>query len=237
MAMVRRQSGIRKRRRRRMPRVYSKRFRLGPVASYQAARYSTRASGGELKFHDVIVNNLSADTNGLITDTLLTIPEGVGESQRVGRKIIIRQLQLYANATLLAVTDATNVSVDCRFILYLDSQTNGSAAAVADILESATVRSFRNLSNSGRFRILMDKRFGLSAQAGGAHALDSTHSFTVTRVFGLNKRLELPIEYDSSAATGALATMRSNNIGMLVLAEINSRVQFNTSFRFRYSDS
>ncbi len=221
---------IRKRRRATFPKPYRKRFR----AAVNLAPYAGRIT--ELKFHDVVTNNLAADSNGLITASLLTIPEGVGESERIGRKVVIRKIQLYAAARLLSVTDLTNASVDCRFIVYLDTQTNGAAAVALDILELATIRSFRNLSNVGRFKILMDKRMGISASAGGAHALDSTHSFTVTKVFGMSKACSIPIEYDNSATTGAIATMRSNNIGLLVLADINTRVQFDTNFRFRYSD-
>lgn len=119
-----------------------------------------------------------------------------------------------------------------RIILYLDKQCNGTAATVTQILESDDFQSFNNLSNKSRFRTLMDRVYDLNATAGMGNG--TANDTVATQINdSLFKKVNLPIEYDSTA--GAIAEIRSNNICMLILSK-DGRAVLDSQMRLRYSD-
>ncbi len=195
--------------------------------------------GPELKFHDLDINVANTATAGVIAeDSCNTIAQDTTESTRVGRKCTIRSINWRWNAVLLDTvsTQVPGTPETTRIILYLDKQTNGVTAAVTDILETADFQSFNNLANKSRFRILMDRSFTLAVTAGagdGTAANDWTGQ-------GLNdsfyKKCNIPIEYDNTATTGAIATVRSNNIGVLVIGD-GTGTSIGSKMRLRFSDS
>ncbi len=190
---------------------------------------------GEIKFHDLDIDDAVVSTGGTIAeDSCLTIAEGNGESDRIGRKITVRSIHWKYSMQMPNQSQAANASEDLRIILYLDKQTNGAAATVLNILESADYQSFRNLSNSGRFQILHDRTYSLNAQGGGG---DGTTNFTteVTRSVTWSKQVNIPIEYDNSATTGVITSMRSNNIGVLTISR-DGRPVLDSKMRIRYTD-
>ncbi len=199
-------------------------------------RYSGR--GGELKFHDLQLDDAAIATGGesLSTGTLIVIPQGVTEKTRVGRKCTIKSINWHYVLTL-AEADATVTpppADSVRLIMYIDKQTNGATAPVTQILETANYQSFRNLANSGRFEILFDKthsmnRNGLASDNAGVVSSNGTR-----RDGTFYKKCNLPIEYNST--TGVIAEIRSNNIGLLVIsfAGVTSMV---SKIRMRFSDS
>lgn len=52
--------------------------------------YGTRTARPEMKYFDVTLNNYSVGDKSGKVQTLLTIPQGVGQSERIGRKITVR---------------------------------------------------------------------------------------------------------------------------------------------------
>lgn len=174
--------------------------------------------------------------NGSTEASLLRIPEGNGESERIGRKITVRKLAWRFTIKLTEVDGAANpVNPDTiRVILYLDKQANGAAAATQDILEDNEFISFNNLANSKRFRTLMDRTYDINCHAGGGDGVAS--DWVGTRVSDtFFKNVNIPIEYDNSATTGALATIRSNNINVLLLGQTGT-CSFDSKMRIRYTD-
>ncbi len=193
---------------------------------------------GELKFHDLDVDDAVVAVAGTIAeDSVLTIAEGNGESERVGRKITVQKLLWAYNIGIPALAQVGGgQSQDVvRVIVYLDKQTNGLTAGVTDILEFDDYQSFRNLSNSGRFRILMDKTHSIKGvTAGAGDGLNNDFgSSEQTYKFAIN--LTTPIEYDNSATTGAITSMRSNNIGVLLVGK-KGIANFVSKMRIRYTD-
>ncbi len=196
----------------------------------------------ELKFFDQDVDDASVAvgatifTNGSAEASLLRIPEGNGESDRIGRKVVIRKIGWRFKMLLVPATASASTSDVVRVIMYQDKQTNGAAAANTDILETADFQSFNNLANSQRFRILMDKTYTLRALSGSGRGTTDTLAFgedQVTDTFW--KTCNIPIEYNNAATTGALATIRSNNLGVLICSEQGLCV-FGSKMRIRYSD-
>ncbi len=196
----------------------------------------------ELKFHDQDVNDPGVAGSGTIFTnasaeaSLLRIPEGNGASARIGRKITVRQINWRFEIKLAEADGVANPANDTtvRVLLYLDKQANGAAAAVTDIVVASNFQSFNNLSNSKRFRTLMDRTYNLNRPSGGGNGTTSDWAgLRVSDTFF--KKVNIPIEYNSTATDGSLATIRSNNINMLIFGSTADAV-FTSKMRIRYSD-
>lgn len=194
-------------------------------------------SAPELKFLDVAVDLDPLNTSGTIINsgTLNVIVQGTGDSQRIGRKVTIRKISWRGFITLdgQSTTGAQSASV-ARLILYQDRQCNGSAAAVTDILQSATGMSFNKLSNAGRFHVIMDTMYDLIPTSGAGNGTANDFSSTVIS-FDFHKDCSIPLEYSGSA--GTITTIRSNNLGILIIkAGGSSPTEISSIVRLRYSD-
>ncbi len=193
-------------------------------------------SGTELKFHDVNLDDVSVSSSGTVTPTINIIPIGTGESDRIGRKCTITAVNWKFRLDL-PIRDALALPADLeevRVVLFLDKQCNGATAAVLDLIETADVRSYRNLSNSGRFVFLHDKIYSLNYNnlaSDGAGLVSSTQKSMSLSVY---KKCNIPIEYNSTA--GAITEIRSNNLGVLLISA-NATVGFESRFRLRFSDN
>ncbi len=192
------------------------------------------ANGGENKFFDTARASVAIGTGGTITNLSLNlIPQGVTESTRVGRKCTIKGLFIKGQLFLNEVTDGSSSADVARVIIYHDKQANGTTAAVLDILETATLNSFRNLSNSNRFRILHDKTMNLAIPSAAGNGTTQEWG-RVMKNFKINKKLSMPIEF--SATTGAITEIRSNNIGVLMISSAGFATVLYTA-RVRFSDA
>ncbi len=122
-----------------------------------------------------------------------------------------------------------------RVIVYLDKQCNGAAATVLGILETADFQSFNNLANKGRFRILHDNNVDLNYAAMGGNG--TTHdTLGVNHSYQWYKSVNIPIEFDNSADDGTLATIRTNNIGVMLVG-VNGTAGFGSKMRLRFTDN
>ncbi len=158
--------------------------RRGPQA------YGRRGGNGELKFHDIDVDDAVVASGGVIQNagTINIIPQGVSEKQRIGRKCTIKSIGWRFECSLAEQDAQPNPETNdvLRVIMYQDKQCNGATAAVLDILESADYQSFNNLANSSRFRTLMDRTYDLNWMGGMASdgaGLVSQARTTVTDTF------------------------------------------------------
>lgn len=193
-------------------------------------RYNRQPYSGEMKFHDVDLDDAVVASGGVITDTINIIPQGVTEVQRLGRKCTIAKIGWRYRIQLPAVASAGTGGETIRVIMYLDKQCNGATAATTDILETASFQSFRNLTNVGRFSILHDKTFALNSHgAAGDGTANDALSWELNHTFW--KNCNIPLEFDST--TGALTEIRSNNIGVLLLSN-NGLVSFTSKIRLRF---
>lgn len=193
---------------------------------------------GEKKFFDgAKAATVTATAGTIFDDSLCKIPQGVTEKTRVGRLANLHSLHINGYVYLPASTDATKSADAVRIILYIDKQCNGVVAGKSDILEGATVdyNDFRNLANSHRFFILMDKRVAISAMGMGEAAGPITQSSEAARTFTYNKHFKVPLPIEFSSTTGAITEIRSNNIGMLVVSR-NGVIKLEYQWRIRFTD-
>ncbi len=188
--------------------------------------------GGELKFHDVDLDDATVAAGAVVTDSINKIAQGVTEVQRVGRKCTIRSINWRFTLLLAPATASANTSDTLRILMYLDKQANGATAANTDVLESASYLSFNNLANKGRFRTLMDRTYNIASAAGGGDGTTEDYGpKDISDTFF--KKVNIPIEF--SAATGAITEIRSNNIGVILLSRAGV-IGFASKIRLRFSD-
>ncbi len=219
------------------PQKRSKRRPFVPGADRRAGFYGRYAGrGGELKFHDVDLDDATVASGGVITETINIIPQGVTEVQRIGRKCTIRSIfwKFTIDVPARDANATPSAGDELRVVLYLDKQANGAAAATTDIFESADIHSFRNLANSGRFQILYDKLHVMNYIGGmGSDGAGVVSQPGVKRSTSVAKKCNIPIEFSST--TGAMGEIRSNNLGVCLLGSTGV-AGFNSKFRLRFSD-
>lgn len=190
--------------------------------------------GQEQKFLDTSTTQAPVSFNGNIApSSLVAVPAGTGESERVGRKITVRALHLRYVCLMNNQTTPGATDDGVRVIVYWDKQCNGTAATVTDILETADYLSFNNLANKNRFMILMDKQHDISLTAGAGNGTANVFGAkAITK--SMHKRLNIPIEFSST--TGGLTEIRSNNLGVLVISD-NGNITYTATARIRYTDN
>ncbi len=198
-------------------------------------RYPVGPRGGELKFFDRDLDDTPITTAGAITDSINKIAQGVTEVTRVGRKCTIKSIN-WRFLVWLPEQDAVADPLapdSVRIILYIDKQTNGATAAVTDILETASWLSFRNLANTARFNVLMDKTTSINFLGLGSDGAGVVSQTQVNKSLTFFKKCNVPIEFDGT--TGAITEIRSNNLGVLLISS-NGTANFSSKIRVRFSD-
>lgn len=192
----------------------------------------------EDKFLDISIDDAVIAQTGSVQSNILLIPEGNGPSERIGRKLVVTRIQARWAITLPATTVAASTSDVVRLMLVLDKQTNGAnpnPGGVTGILQADDYNRYRQLTNTGRFVVLMDKFFEMNAQSGGTSAA-GVHQFGEVVVQGSYfKKAALPIEYDSSFTTGVIGTIRSNMLHWITWSKSGLCVLLLKS-RIRYAD-
>ena len=196
-------------------------------------RYAGRNS--ELKFHDHTFVDAFVAATGDIDPSLNLIAQGTAENERIGRKCVIKSIDLIYSLSLYEQDAVTKPKEgdSVRMIVYIDKQANGATASKTDLLESALLHSPYNLSNSGRFIFLMDKIHNInyaglaSDGAGVVSQAENLHTYK------WHKNCNMPVEFDST--TGAITEIRSNNLGLLLISA-TSGVRWTGTWRLRFSD-
>lgn len=215
--------------------------------------YSNHYGSVEKKFFDMTATEAPIAVNAQFVDiagdgpvatstTLVDIPQGTGESERIGRKCTITKLLARLNFEFDTATFANQSAGSfeahetIRIMFVWDKQCNGALANVIEINTDNNYNAFRELSNTKRFHILYDRTFvwNTTATSAGTTSFEST----VTRKeyqIRVNKKVFIPIEFDGT--TGALAEIKSNNIGLIIWAKHGGRINLlDGRIRLRFID-
>jgi len=219
-------------------------------------RFSGRNS--EWKYFDLIQNPIAlASPAGLGWNLNCDLPAGTGASERVGRKVTLKSVNLKLGMLMGDSTSSLDSTEVYRVILCVDRQANGNSALITDVLEApSTYQSFANMNNCERFKILRDKTYTINrgtaatpiasyTELPGAAATPNGGGFTApaSTLFWAEARkdvemyipLEMDVEY--SGATGAIGEVRSNNLRMFIIPQHSGGTTLVTwSSRIRYSD-
>lgn len=153
----------------------------------------------ELKNNDVDIT--SGPTGNLITfgvgetDTQVfsAVAQGSATNQRIGRRILIKSIQLRASIRNEA---AANIN-DVRLLLVYDKQANGTDLSMTDVLQTQETEGLYKLENAKRFVILWDKVYVLQ----GLPVSPATDS--VGKSIDFYKKVNLEQIYKGTGATAA----------------------------------
>ncbi len=214
---------------------------IGPVVkrARRAGRFrgrrANRRTEGELKFHDVdIDDSVIAQGANIAQVSCNLIAQGVTESQRIGRKCTIKKIAWRFTIVLPTTAVAASGNDTARVILYQDRQTNGATATTATILQSNDYQAFRNLLDVSRYIILMDRTYAPNSTAGSGRGSTDTLSYAGIRIEdSFYKNCNIPLEF--SGINGVIAEIRTNNIGVLLLSA-QGDAGFFSKMRLRFSD-
>ncbi len=218
-------------------RVKSKRFVPGVdrTGGYYG-RFSGRDS--ELKFLDTDQDDAVVAIGGVIFDTINGIPQGTDQSERIGRKITLKSINMHYEVSLPAVNGAASPDGGdvVRMIVYLDKQCNGAASTSADILAGgADHQAFRALANTSRYIVFMDKFIDINRKTlcstQNADTFDHSRQFISGKFY---KKVNIPLEYGGVGAT--VAELRSNNVGVLLMTATGV-AGYACKTRIRYADN
>lgn len=188
----------------------------------------------ERKFFDTTSAAAPANSTMTLYNPMI-IPQDDTESGRDGRKITIKSISVRGHWLHPSQTAVANTSNICKIMIVQDTQTNGAAFTATDLLVADNIYSFHNLANSSRFKVLRSKTYSISVPSivptGAAYATGE-----VIRSINMNVRCNIPIEFDSSATTGAITTVRSNSIWIVTQCLSHQETNFSIRSRVRFVD-
>ncbi len=198
--------------------------------------------GSESKFSDLTTSATNISTAGsIIESTLLIIDQGTSVGSMLGKKIIVTKVLLQGQIRLGTQIQTVQANVignfEVKVYIYLDKQCNGTAATIANLLESATFDAFREIDTTQQFsmlkRVYMNIPINVTSFDDGG--VNTWTSQPVTKSFQMFLNMKLPVDY--SGTTGrTIANIRTNNIGVMAIITQGSTViptiQFQSRIRF-----
>lgn len=213
-----------------------RRYRKFRVGRDRKVGYYGRFSGPgstEYKFLDAVYQ-LTPIALGFNTQNLAIVPIGTGESERIGRKITVKQIHVRGRVQFDSSTNVNLGSVMCRFTILQDTQTNGATFTNLEWLAGGDFMSFNNLINSGRFRVLKSTFFALNVTAGAGDLGTSGGFAEHARWFKCYVDCNIPIEY--SGDNGNIAEQKMNSIWLVIQVDSVNVASVDFRRRIRYSD-
>lgn len=190
----------------------------------------------------------------ILKSTLLTeIQQGVDDTERIGRKIIITRISCQGKINIEAETNAVNTNQTVVVRVLVDKQTNLTGFISTDLLEADTYNSFLNLANEQRFEVLWEKQYDLYIT--GATPTDGpilisndppvVVNYNVDRVWGSCQRkvdidieCYIPILYlNTEDNDGGLDEHTSNAIWLTVQASRDATGQIHLENRVLFIDA
>ncbi len=177
----------------------------------------------EIKNHDTGLTQTAISSTFQVIE-LTNIAQGDTTLTRDGASLKVTGINLKYKLSQHA--SATNTQV--RMLLVHDTQTNqatyGAVALLADASIHDSIVSPRNLDNTRRFKVLMDRVHSYSATG----RTNSVHSF--------NKKVSIKIRYDNPAAAVGSITQSSLSL-VLVSDEATNTPLITHIIRLRYVDN
>lgn len=203
----------------------------------QKRRYTGRLKGPPLqekKFIDISIAE-NALSNQLEITNLTVIPQGDDESSRTGRRARIRKVQFKVHLKQDSNGTPNSNSSTNKFMLIQDTQTNGAQFVALDLLTSDGIFGWNNLANSKRFKTLWQSTSSISGSMYGI--VGAPDNGQVEQWITCNKALDVVIEYDASVTTGAIGSVRSNNLYFVAMSSANADCLYRLEARIRFTDN
>ncbi len=193
----------------------------------------------ELKYFDTALENFTITATGVnIKPNLNKVPIGNGESDRVGRRITVKEINVNMSVDLAATATITAGSQMVRILLVLDKQCNGTPATWLQVFTDDDFHTSRNLSETNRFTVIKEKRLIMNRPNGNTAGSATGGYGEYARHVSFTARVNHRIEYGDTSTDGSIGTIRSNNFFMLVIMEnADTGTITEGRVRIRYSDA
>jgi hypothetical protein len=194
----------------------------------------------ELKFMDSTATSTALAATGTVNSTSINlVDQGNGESQMIGRKIVIKSILVRATLQLPSTTNATLANIaggdTYRIVVVLDKQANGAGPTIANVFEDTDIRTMNDLENSQRFTIIKEWKGTLQRDVN--HDGTNYMAGDVDRYIKWYKKCNVPIEFaPMSGGSRVIGEVKSNNIGILGFSG-SGAMTFTFRCRIRYADA
>lgn len=175
-------------------------------------------STGEKKVIDIASGAYQVNTTGVFT-LLNGCTQGSDYTDRIGRKIVMRSLYIRGHVFAEPGISTNSLPQQARMILFMDSQPNGAAPAVTDLLNTADAASQLNLNNRDRFKVIRDQTFVFGPQVWSnvpAISVSGTPSISDVNVF-------IRMFHETIYNAGNAGTIGDINSGALYMFWIGSQ--------------
>ncbi len=241
-------------------------YRKGMVGAYKhrgALRTRTsraydrknRRTGGyagiERKFFDTCGTDVAfqstwtqlAPTTPAAINCISAMVQGDGESEHLGRTYVMHALYMKFNVIIPTQEMLTTPMPDVlyRFLVVLDTQTNGAAVTGTDVMQTSAcsdINSFRNLQNSTRFRVLYDTgvRNMIPHNQMSDGAINSFSYPTSVHHYNFNHVFKNPIKVRTKGTTASVASITDYSISIIGISQ-NTILDMTFNSRLRYAEA
>ncbi len=207
--------------------------------------------GREVKFYDTALvtgalastgtNWAGAEQNPSATICLNSVTQGDGESQRDGRNISMKSVQINGLVGFASQTNqtATDVLPIVHLAVVLDTQTNGALLNSEDVYINPSangtvgINPFRNLQYSKRFRILGTRKIAFTGH-------NSVYDGTNIEIDGYYKPFKIfcplkGMKTTYSGTTETIANIVDNSISIIAATsstDLAPSISYNARLRF-----
>lgn len=209
----------------------------------RGGKYGRRRSvKAEKKYKDFTVDFGDAviPATGATPESIVLLSAGNTPSTMVGRKIVLRSIQIRGYCKLEPASNATLASVPnsdlVRIMLVRDKMTNGAQAAVTDVLLTNTegTRSMLNMENGNRFKVVKEWLIEMNDTVGHNGTANVYYNGRQTVAINWYKKCFQPIQYDN-APSSAVTDLKDYNYFLMAISEAaNCTLEMNC--RIRYDD-
>lgn len=196
---------------------------------------------GEMQYYGTAIASGLTPANGSTGAAFLAMPQGTASNRRVGQEIYLWSLEVRGYSWIQNEPVTDNASDIFRIVWVLDTQANGAAPSVTDILESATILSpFNDFTVPNRFSVFYDKMFIHNVEAAFTWRdfdNNNTHhnNYRKFRDISFCHDFPSPIKIQYKGNAGTVVDMASNNLVILVIG-LNANIVYNASVRVCFTD-
>ena len=206
-------------------------------------------AGAERKYHeDTYSGSCDTDYDGTyptyrVFQSLVGIAEGDTSTTRTGHKITVTKLSIRGNVGIKRQShadfgDMKNDTHRYRVIIYIDTQCNGGAPNLWELLQGSPNTGdqfdlYNSLVCTGRIKVLMDK-FITVVPNNTCWDGNNFHMSGAQVGFKKTFNMNLPIMY--SGSENDITKIRTNNIGCIILSDValasSTAIAIRTRVRF-----
>lgn len=179
------------------------------------------------------ITNVSPGTDLLPVgdSTLMEIPQGTSESERIGRKCILKKIMIRIDIEMIQQDNSSFTEDTIRLVLFEDHQCNGIQASLSGLLQAPVdTYSFRQMAVSRRFRVLWDQTLQLNNLVGAGNG--TTNNFG-RRVYHMERYYNLNLPLNFKFATGDVSELQENNVVFTAISK-HGRCTLKGKIRLRF---